>query len=80
MFPRGEVFWKHSLNVAIRAADKAGQAGLNPRDAYLAGLLHDAGKLKVYVFDSERGTYHSTGASHELMNRIVMKELERRFG
>jgi len=71
---------KHSLNVAIRAADKAGRAGLNPREAYLAGLLHDAGKLKVYVYDPERGTYRSTGASHELMNRVVMKELERRFG
>lgn len=71
---------KHSLNVAIRAADKAGRAGLNPREAYLAGLLHDVGKLKVYVYDLERGTYRSTGASHELMNRVVMKELERRFG
>ncbi|HID04653.1 MAG TPA: HD domain-containing protein [Aigarchaeota archaeon] len=71
---------KHSLHVAIRAADKAGRAGLNPREAYLAGLLHDAGKLKVYVFDPERGTYRRAGANHEVMNRMVMKELDKRFG
>jgi len=71
---------KHSVNVAVSAADRAARMGIDPKEAYLAGLLHDIGKLKVYIYDPESRTYRSTGASHELMNRIAMKELERRFG
>lgn len=71
---------KHSLNVAISASDRAVERGIDPKSTYLAGLLHDVGKLKVYIYDPEKKTYRSTGANHELMNKVTMKELERRFG
>jgi len=76
--PHREGLLKHSLSVAACAADKAQDAGLDIRSAFLAGLLHDVGKLKSYVRDGNR--WKSTGANLELMNRIAMKEIEKRFG
>ncbi len=70
---------KHSINVAVAASDKAIKRGADPKEAYLAGLLHDIGKIKVYVYDPESKTYRSTGANHKLMNKITVRELERRF-
>ncbi len=48
-FDRAE-FWKHSIAVACvarRLALAAQRAGLDPEDAYLAGLLHDLGKVAL---------------------------------
>jgi hypothetical protein len=39
---------KHSLNVAKLSAKLAKEKGLNPKTAFLMGLLHDIGKLKIY--------------------------------
>ena len=71
---------EHSINVAIKASDKAAKEGIDPKDAYLAGLLHDVGKLKVYVYDAPKKTYRSVGIDLDLMNRIVMNEIKERFG
>lgn len=41
-------FWKHSLAVAVLAKDIAAKMpGTNPEEAYLAGLLHDVGRLAL---------------------------------
>jgi len=40
-----QVFWKHSLAVALAAKALASSAGLNPDHAFTAGLLHDIGRL-----------------------------------
>ncbi len=48
-FERGE-FWKHSLAVACaarRLARARRDLGLDPEDAYVAGLLHDLGKVAL---------------------------------
>ena len=41
-------FWKHSLSVAALAKEIAGKTGgIAPEEAYLAGLLHDVGRLAL---------------------------------
>ena len=43
-------FWKHSLAVACAArllARAAGSLGIDPEDAFVAGLLHDLGKVAL---------------------------------
>lgn len=41
-------FWKHSLTVAVIAKSLAAESGaVNPEEAYLAGLLHDVGRLAL---------------------------------
>lgn len=40
------LFWRHSLAVAVLAAEIAKKTGyINPEEAYTAGLLHDVGKI-----------------------------------
>lgn len=44
--PGARPLWLHSLDTAAQAAELAGQvAGLDAREAFLAGLLHDLGRL-----------------------------------
>ena len=41
-------FWKHSLSVAVIAKEIAARIGYaSPEEAYLAGLLHDIGRLAL---------------------------------
>jgi len=43
-------FWLHSIGVAAAAEFLAGRLGFaNPEEAYVAGLLHDIGKLICYL-------------------------------
>lgn len=43
-------FWKHSLSVALIARELAPRLGYEPaEEAYLAGLLHDIGRLALLV-------------------------------
>ena len=37
--------WEHSLEASENAAWVANQAGVDPGEAYLAGLVHDVGRL-----------------------------------
>ncbi len=38
-------FWRHAIGTALCARSLAAQTGLNPEQAYVAGLLHDIGRL-----------------------------------
>jgi putative nucleotidyltransferase with HDIG domain len=56
--PKLEGLWPHSLEVADLSQQLACQAGgVDPGEAYLAGLVHDAGRmalLSVPLYDSAR--------------------------
>ena len=41
-------FWEHSLTTAAAAAAIAGRVGIQPNDAFSAGLLHDLGTALVF--------------------------------
>lgn len=42
---------KHSYAVALNAAGRAVKEGLSQEDAFLAGLMHDVGKIKLYRYE-----------------------------
>lgn len=46
---------KHSLNVARTSAKLAKERGLSVKKAFLAGLVHDIGKLKIYRKEKAKG-------------------------
>jgi putative nucleotidyltransferase with HDIG domain len=56
--PKLQEAWQHSLQVADLSEQLACQAGaINPAEAYLAGLLHDVGRialLSMPLYDSAR--------------------------
>ena len=68
---------EHSLAVAKKAVEICKEKSLNPKDCFLAGLLHDIGKLKLYTKEGNR--WVSLGTSQEVMNRIVLNELKKKF-
>jgi putative nucleotidyltransferase with HDIG domain len=43
--------WKHSVHVAEIAADLSTLCGCDPEEAFLAGLLHDVGRLAIEKLD-----------------------------
>ena len=46
-------FWRHSITAAVAAklaAERIGIPGINPEDAFCAGLLHDIGKIAMEQF------------------------------
>lgn len=57
--PRGtslELFWKHSIACGVAARDLAGALEEEePERYFVAGLLHDIGKLAMYRLKPERG-------------------------
>ncbi|MDH3393636.1 MAG: HDOD domain-containing protein, partial [Desulfobulbaceae bacterium] len=68
-------FWLHSVGVAVTAEALARKLGFDvPEDAYIAGLIHDMGKLVCYIqFPEEfahirqalerQGTYSTQGTT-----------------
>lgn len=49
---RVEQFWRHSLAVALKAAELAGQRrDVDPPTAFTAGILHDMGRLAMFHAD-----------------------------
>lgn len=56
--PKPETLWPHSVEVADLAEQLASQAGgIDPGEAYLAGLLHDVGRIALReapLFDAAR--------------------------
>lgn len=49
-----DAFWKHSIATALVARMLATKVGCSPEDAFIAGLLHDIGKL-VFAVQAECG-------------------------
>jgi putative nucleotidyltransferase with HDIG domain len=43
------LFWRHSLGTAICARALAEQTGVDPELAFIGGLLHDIGRLLMYI-------------------------------
>ena len=43
------LLWKHSISVAVFSKNLSAKAGTDPEEAYLAGLLHDVGKMVLYL-------------------------------
>ena len=43
------LFWRHSLGAAICARTLAEQIGVDPELAFIGGLLHDIGRLLMYI-------------------------------
>ena len=74
---KGGLF-QHSLEVATRAADALPEE--KQKKGFLAGLLHDIGKIKIYksVCD-EKCSYKSLKIDQELANKIALKEIQSKF-
>ena len=47
-------FWRHSIATALCAKNLAGRAGLDPDAAFIAGLLHDIGRLVLAISFPDR--------------------------
>jgi putative nucleotidyltransferase with HDIG domain len=43
------LLWKHSISVAFFSKNLSPKVGTDPDEAYLAGLLHDVGKMVLYL-------------------------------
>ena len=70
-----EVLWDHSVTSAFAARAIAGRVGLDPERAFLAGLLHDCGKVLVLsaldaIEEEGDGPALSNEAVRELMNGL----------
>ncbi len=55
-FNKFEPFFDHSYMTAAIARDVAERLGLNPEEAYIAGMLHDVGKC--FTTDKKTRTFH----------------------
>ncbi len=50
------------------------------KEGFLAGLLHDIGKIKIYKsVCNEKCSYKSLKVDQELANKIALKEIQRKF-
>lgn len=43
-------YWRHSLGTAVAARELAPELGLDPDEAFIAGLLHDIGRWMMALF------------------------------
>ncbi len=78
-------FWLHSMGVAITCCainEKAGSTGLGDEQAFIAGLVHDAGKLIIDEFLSPEAGPHgvsleeevaAVGMDHSELGEAIMK-------
>jgi len=51
-----DYLWKHSIALAVFSKNLASLIKIDSDEAYVAGLLHDIGKIVLYLDDAE--TYH----------------------
>lgn len=58
--------WKHSVAVAVFARNLCSKLNMDPEDGYVAGLLHDIGKMVLYLDDSDK--------YGEIVRRVADKE------
>ena len=68
-----EKLWTHSLGCGSIARFVAGQLGKDPEEAYLAGLLHDVGKVALL------GTVVAKKKEAELLPESLMERLLNNF-
>ncbi len=80
---KGVNFWMHSIGVATVAAALAEKLGFpDPDEAYLAGLLHDIGKLVFLLqYPEEFAAFHDELASqgHYSLHGTLPIELEKGY-
>lgn len=79
-FPAGmdmQLFWDHSVNVALLAKQLAPVERADPELAYLAGLLHDVGTLALVRFLPET---FATLLSETQDGRTIHEACSERFG
>jgi len=67
---------KHSLEVAKRAYEKAGRE----KKAFLAGILHDVGKIGVYFYDRKEKRWKSRRINLEVANKLMLVKLKKKLG
>lgn len=62
-----DVYWRHAMGVAMTASVLAPRLGLDPSEAFLAGLLHDIGELMLVVLQPD--------AQEEIRRRVRSGEM-----
>ncbi len=68
-----EAYWRHAIGTALCARGIAAQKGINPESAYVAGLLHDIGRLVLAIRFPER---YKGAMEHHRACGIPMVEAE----
>lgn len=58
--------WKHSVAVAVFSRNLCSKLKMDPEDGYVAGLLHDIGKMVLYLDDPDKYS--------EIVQRVENKE------
>ncbi|MEO7966274.1 MAG: HDOD domain-containing protein [Gemmatimonadaceae bacterium] len=75
-----EVLWNHSVTTAFAARAIASRVRIDPERAFLAGLLHDCGKVLVLsVLDALEAKGEAVGVTDET-RRELMSALHCRLG
>ncbi len=75
-----QVLWDHSVTSAFAARAIAGRIGLNTERAFLAGLLHDCGKVLVLTALDAITSSRDTGAVSDETRRELMNALHCELG
>lgn len=70
---------KHSLEVAKRAYERISDEN-KKKLAFLAGILHDVGKIGVYFYDEKEKRWKSRRINLEVANKIMLFKLKKLFG
>jgi putative nucleotidyltransferase with HDIG domain len=80
-----QALWNHSLDVAESAANIAGRTGLASRDeAFLAGLMHDIGKLVILNLPAaslaRQDRLTRSGCPDVIVERVILRESHAAIG
>jgi putative nucleotidyltransferase with HDIG domain len=69
-------FWKHSLTAALTARMVAQSIGYpHPEEAYLAGLLHDVGRLALYAATPKEYAVHFLAQGDKNLSSVEQRTL-----
>ncbi|NMM38729.1 MAG: HDOD domain-containing protein [Glaciimonas sp.] len=69
-----QIFWRHSIATAVCARLIARRVGINPESAFMAGLLHDIGRL---VLVTEFPEQYQTARQYRAKHDCTMLQAER---
>lgn len=71
------VFWQHSLTAAVMAAEIAERMGYpHVEEAYLAGLLHDVGRLALLAAAPNEYALHFLAQDDEILCAVEQRTLK----